>query len=32
VAEARAAAYRAVGEIDWPDGFCRADIAASTPG
>ena len=26
VAEARIAAYRAVAEIDWPDGFCRSDI------
>ncbi len=27
VAEARARAYRAVDLIDWPDGFCRRDIA-----
>ena len=26
VAEAQAAAYRAVGAIDWPEGFCRRDI------
>ena len=26
VAEAQAAAYRAVDLIDWPDGFCRRDI------
>ena len=26
VAEARAAAYRAVDRIDWPGGFCRRDI------
>ncbi len=26
VAEAQAAAYRAVDAIDWPDGFCRRDI------
>ncbi|MCB9947690.1 MAG: phosphoribosylamine--glycine ligase [Rhodospirillaceae bacterium] len=28
VAEARAAAYAAVGRIRWPGGFCRSDIAA----
>lgn len=27
VAEARAAAYRAVDALDWPEGFCRRDIA-----
>jgi phosphoribosylamine--glycine ligase len=27
VAEARERAYRAVDLIDWPDGFCRRDIA-----
>jgi phosphoribosylamine--glycine ligase len=27
VASARAAAYRAVEAIDWPEGFCRRDIA-----
>lgn len=27
VAEARARAYRAVDLIDWPDGYCRRDIA-----
>jgi phosphoribosylamine--glycine ligase len=27
VAEARARAYRAVDLIDWPQGFCRRDIA-----
>lgn len=26
VAEAQAAAYRAVDAIDWPEGFCRRDI------
>jgi len=26
VAEAQAAAYRAVDAIEWPDGFCRRDI------
>jgi phosphoribosylamine---glycine ligase len=26
IAEARDAAYTAVGLIDWPDGFCRTDI------
>ncbi len=26
VADAQAAAYRAVDAIDWPDGFCRRDI------
>jgi len=25
-ADAQARAYRAVAEIDWPDGFCRHDI------
>lgn len=29
VAAARGAAYGAVDSIDWPDGFCRRDIAAS---
>ena len=29
VATARAAAYRAVRAIDWPDGFYRGDIAAT---
>lgn len=29
VAAARAAAYGTVDSIDWPDGFCRRDIAAS---
>jgi phosphoribosylamine---glycine ligase len=28
VAEARARAYAAVDAIDWPEGFCRRDIAA----
>ncbi|MCA0422466.1 MAG: phosphoribosylamine--glycine ligase [Proteobacteria bacterium] len=28
VEEARARAYAAVGAIDWPEGFCRSDIAA----
>ena len=28
VAAAREAAYAAVGEIDWPEGFCRRDIGA----
>jgi phosphoribosylamine---glycine ligase len=28
IAEARASAYRAVDALDWPDGFCRRDIAA----
>ena len=28
-ASARDTAYRAVAQIDWPDGFCRSDIAAS---
>ena len=28
-ASARETAYRAVAQIDWPDGFCRSDIAAS---
>ncbi|HSF95481.1 MAG TPA: phosphoribosylamine--glycine ligase, partial [Thermohalobaculum sp.] len=27
VAEARERAYEAIGEIDWPEGFCRTDIA-----
>jgi len=27
VTEARARAYRAVAKINWPDGFCRHDIA-----
>lgn len=27
--EARDAAYRAVDAIDWPEGFCRRDIAAA---
>jgi len=27
VAEARARAYKAVDLIDWPEGFCRRDIA-----
>jgi len=27
IAEARARAYRAVDLIDWPEGFCRRDIA-----
>jgi len=27
VAEARARAYAAVAAIDWPEGFCRSDIA-----
>jgi phosphoribosylamine--glycine ligase len=26
IAEARDSAYRAVSEIDWPEGFCRKDI------
>jgi phosphoribosylamine--glycine ligase len=26
VGEAQARAYRAVGLIDWPEGFCRRDI------
>jgi phosphoribosylamine--glycine ligase len=26
VAEAQSLAYRAVGRIDWPEGFCRRDI------
>ncbi len=26
LAEARAAAYRAVAAVDWPEGFCRRDI------
>ncbi len=28
VGEAQARAYRAVDSIDWPEGFCRRDIAA----
>jgi phosphoribosylamine---glycine ligase len=27
VQEARARAYKAVDLIDWPEGFCRRDIA-----
>ncbi len=27
IAQARERAYRAVDRIDWPDGFCRRDIA-----
>ena len=27
LAEARAAAYAAVAKVDWPEGFCRSDIA-----
>ncbi len=27
VTEARARAYEAIGRIDWPEGFCRRDIA-----
>jgi phosphoribosylamine--glycine ligase len=27
VAEAAARAYQAVDRIEWPDGFCRRDIA-----
>ncbi len=27
IAEARASAYTAVDAVDWPDGFCRRDIA-----
>jgi phosphoribosylamine--glycine ligase len=27
IRDAVAAAYSAVGDIDWPDGFCRRDIA-----
>jgi phosphoribosylamine---glycine ligase len=27
VKEAQAAAYQAVDAIDWPEGFCRRDIA-----
>lgn len=26
VSEARERAYAAIGDIDWPDGFCRSDI------
>ena len=29
LAAARAAAYAAVGRIDWPEGFCRSDIAGT---
>ncbi|UPY35125.1 phosphoribosylamine--glycine ligase [Sediminicoccus sp. KRV36] len=35
LAEARAAAYAAVALVDWPEGFCRSDIAwraLPTPG
>lgn len=32
LAEARARAYAAVDRIDWPEGFCRRDIAAPAPG
>jgi phosphoribosylamine--glycine ligase len=28
LAEARDRAYRAVDRIEWPEGFCRRDIAA----
>ena len=28
LAEARERAYAAVDRIDWPEGFCRRDIAA----
>jgi phosphoribosylamine--glycine ligase len=28
VESARKAAYAAVDSIDWPEGFCRRDIAA----
>jgi phosphoribosylamine--glycine ligase len=28
LAEARRRAYRAVDEVDWPEGFCRRDIGA----
>lgn len=27
LAEARASAYEAVSRVDWPEGFCRSDIA-----
>jgi len=27
IAQARRAAYQAVDQLDWPDGFCRRDIA-----
>jgi phosphoribosylamine--glycine ligase len=27
IAEARSRAYQAVDRIDWPEGFCRRDIA-----
>lgn len=27
IATARARAYEAIGKIDWPEGFCRTDIA-----
>lgn len=30
LAEARDAAYQAVGLIDWPEGFCRSDIGWRT--
>ena len=30
IADARARAYRAVAEIDWPGGFCRSDIAVGS--
>jgi phosphoribosylamine--glycine ligase len=29
VSAARDAAYKAVDAIDWPEGFCRRDIAAT---
>ena len=29
IAEARARAYASVAKIDWPEGFCRSDIAAT---
>ena len=32
IAAARDAAYRAVGLIDWPEGFCRTDIGWRTLG
>ena len=32
VEEARTRAYRAVDLIDWPDGFCRRDIASRATG
>jgi phosphoribosylamine---glycine ligase len=28
LSEARERAYRAVGKVDWPEGFCRHDIGA----